>query len=286
MNFINIAAYRFVTLDDLPALRASLKAQCLALGLKGTILLAPEGINLFLAGAPADIESFIVYLRADERFAGMQFKQSPSDHQPFNRMLVKLKKEIISMGRPDISPAEHPAPSLNAKTLKAWLDEGRDVVLLDTRNRYEIKLGTFRNAQQLDIDTFRAFPDEVQKLDPVFKEKTIVTFCTGGIRCEKAAPVLLDAGFRNVYQLAGGILKYFEEAGGEHYVGECFVFDRRVALNPQLEESGTVQCFNCLSPVTPEEQQSSDFVADISCPHCAEGKPVKRLGSSLIDRIS
>lgn len=279
MNIINIAAYRFVPLIDLPPLRASLKEKCVTLNLKGTILLAPEGINVFLSGGSDEIDSFIGHLAADDRFAGMEFKRSTSDHQPFNRMLVKLKKEIISMGRPDISPAEHAAPSLPAKTLKAWLDEGRDVVLLDTRNRYEIKLGTFKGARQLGIDTFRDFPDKLRQLDPAIKEKTIVTFCTGGIRCEKAAPALLDAGCRAVYQLAGGILKYFEEVGGAHYDGECFVFDRRVALDPRLEESGTVQCFNCLSPVTREEQQSHAFVPDASCPHCAEGKPTKRSGA-------
>jgi UPF0176 protein len=180
-----------------------------------------------------------------------------------------------------VSPAKHPAPSLSAKTLKAWLDEGREIVLLDTRNEYEIRLGTFSNAKHLGIDTFRAFPEEIKRLDPTLKEKTVVTFCTGGIRCEKAAPVLLNAGFKEVYQLAGGILKYFEEVGKEYYQGECFVFDRRVALNPRLEESGTVQCFNCLSPVSREEQESPDYVPDVSCPQCVNGKPVKKLASSL-----
>jgi UPF0176 protein len=222
------------------------------------------------------VQAFIDHLSADKRFSRMEFKRSHSNHQPFNRMLVKLKKEIISTGRPDISPANNPAPAVSACELKRWLDEGRDVVLLDTRNRYEISLGTFRNAHDLGIDTFRAFAEEIGKLDPAMKAKTIVTFCTGGIRCEKAAPALLNAGFKNVYQLSGGILKYFEEAGGAHYQGDCFVFDRRVALNPQLKESGTVQCFNCLSPVTPEEQQSPDYVQDVSCPHCVEEKPVKR----------
>ena len=280
-TIINIASYRFVTLTDLPDLRIRLKEKCLALNLRGTILLAPEGINLFLAGTEKEIGEFIAFLTEDERFKGMEFKESPSDHQPFNRMLVKLKKEIISMGMPEISPAEHPAPSLPAATLKAWLDEGRDIVLLDTRNDYEIRLGTFNAAKELGINTFRAFPEEVMKLDPALKEKTIVTFCTGGIRCEKAAPVLLNAGFKDVYQLAGGILKYFEEVGGDHYKGECFVFDRRVALNSQLEESGTVQCFNCLAPVLPQEQRLPEYVVDVSCPRCANGKPAKRLASGL-----
>jgi len=281
MNIINIAAYRFVTLTDLPELRVQLKEKCLTLDLKGTILLAPEGINLFLAGTREHISEFIEFLTQDERFTEMEFKESPSSHRPFNRMLVKLKKEIISMGMPEISPSTNPAPSVPAKMLKSWLDEGREVVLLDTRNEYEVRLGTFNNAHTLDIDTFRAFPEEIEKLDPALKEKTIVAFCTGGIRCEKAAPVLLNAGFKEVYQLAGGILKYFEEVGEEHYNGDCFVFDRRVALNPKLEESGVVQCFNCLSPVSPEEQATPAYVPDISCPHCIHKKPAKKLASTL-----
>ncbi|MES2353392.1 MAG: sulfurtransferase [Pseudomonadota bacterium] len=280
MNIINIAAYRFVTLTDLPELRIHLKEKCLSLELRGTILLASEGINLFLAGTREHINEFTDFLTEDKRFAGMEFKESPSSHLPFNRMLVKLKKEIISMGMPEISPAEHPAPSVTAETLKSWLDEGRDVVLLDTRNDYEVRLGTFNHAQHLDLETFRAFPEEVKKLDPALKEKTVVTFCTGGIRCEKAAPVLLHAGFKEVYQLAGGILKYFEEVGGDHYDGECFVFDRRVALNPKLEQSKTVQCFNCLAPVSPQEQVLPQYVPDISCPRCADGKPVKKVIAS------
>ena len=283
MNIANIAAYRFVMLEELPELRAWFKQECLALALKGTILLAPEGINLFLSGTPENVKAFIRLLDADARFANMDFKQSASSKQPFNRMLVKLKKEIISMGMPQVSPAAQPAPSLAPGTLKAWLDEGRAVVLLDTRNEYEIRLGSFRNATHLSLDTFRAFPEQIGKLDPALKQTTVVTFCTGGIRCEKAAPVLLNAGFREVYQLAGGILNYFETVGGDHYDGDCFVFDRRVAVNAALEESGTVQCFNCLSPVSPAEQREKEYARDISCPHCATGKPKKRLAASLRD---
>jgi UPF0176 protein len=279
MDTINIAAYRFVTLDNLPQLRAELKGRCLSLELKGTILLAPEGVNLFLAGAPESITTFIAGMDADSRFRGMEYKRSISAEQPFNRMLVKLKKEIISMGLPAINPAEQPAPALAARTLKAWLDEGRDVVLLDTRNQYEIRLGSFRDATHLDIDTFRSFPSAAAQLDESLKDKTVVTFCTGGIRCEKAAPLLTSYGFKHVFQLEGGILKYFEEVGDAHYDGECFVFDRRVALNGKLEDAGTVQCFNCLSPVRLEEQRSPEYTPNISCPHCARGKPVKRLAA-------
>ena len=279
MNTVNIAAYRFVSLDGLSELRAWLKEKCRSLGLKGTILLAPEGINLFLAGTPQAIDDFAAYLEADSRFAGMEYKRSLSGDQPFNRMLVKLKKEIISMGMPEINPAQRPAPAVKPLTLKAWLDEGRDLVLLDTRNEYEIRLGTFRNIAHLDIDTFRVFPKAVARLDDSLKDRTVVTFCTGGIRCEKAAPLLQSYGFKHVFQLEGGILKYFEDVGGAHYDGECFVFDRRVALNAQLEVTGTVQCFNCLSPVSREDQQSPDYSAHEYCPHCAQGKPVKQLAA-------
>jgi UPF0176 protein len=279
MNIVNIAAYRFVSLDDLPRLRTELKGRCLSLQLKGTVLLAPEGINLFLAGGADSVATFIAGMNADARFCGMGYKHSTSAEQPFNRMLVKLKKEIISMGVPAINPAEQPAPALAARTLKAWLDAGRDVVLLDTRNQYEIRLGSFRTATHLDIDTFRSFPDAAAQLDESLKDRTVVTFCTGGIRCEKAAPLLKAYGFKRVFQLEGGILKYFEEVGDAHFNGECFVFDRRVALNGRLEDAGTVQCFNCLSPVSLEEQRSAAYVADVSCPHCAKGKPVKRLAA-------
>lgn len=277
MDIINIAAYRFVSIDDLPSLRHALKDKCLSLELKGTILLAPEGINLFLAGTRDNIQVFIDDLTSDKRFAGMEFKESPSSHKPFNRMLVKLKKEIIPMGLPEISPTTNPAPNLSAETLRSWLDEGKEVVLLDTRNDYEVSLGTFKNAVHLDIETFREFPEKVKELLPEYKDKVIVSFCTGGIRCEKAAPAMLNAGFKNVYQLQGGILKYFEEVGGDYYDGDCFVFDRRVALNPQLEEAGVAQCFNCMSPVTIEEQKSTAYVPEVSCPKCINGKPIKKV---------
>jgi UPF0176 protein len=196
-------------------------------------------------------------------------------------MLVKIKKEIISMGMPEISPAIKRAPAVSPTTLKQWLDEGREVVLVDTRNEYEIRLGTFQNALAIGVDTFRAFPNKAAQLDASLKNKTVVTFCTGGIRCEKAAPVLQNLGFTDVYQLDGGILKYFEACGGAHYDGDCFVFDRRVALNPQLEESGIVQCFNCLNPVNQVEQRSPHYALGVSCPYCINGKPLKQEADML-----
>ena len=237
-EIVNIAAYKFVSLDDLPARRDHLKSRCVELQLKGTILLAHEGINLFLAGKGVGIATFKAELWRDPAFANLQFKDSCSDHQPFGKLLMKIKKEIIPFGMPHINPAERPAERLSASTLRGWLDAGRDVVLLDTRNAFEVKHGTFINAQDFDIDHFRDFPEATMHADASLKHKTIVTFCTGGIRCEKAAPYLLQQGFKNVFQLDGGILKYFEECGNAHFQGECFVFDERVALDADLNPSG------------------------------------------------
>jgi UPF0176 protein len=231
----NIAAYQFVPLDDLPTLREALRREAAAHALKGTILLAHEGINLFLAGSREGIDGFLAGLRARPAFARLETKESLSETQPFRRLLVKLKKEIISLGRPDIDPSRDPAPRVSAHELARWLDEGREVVLLDTRNRFEIDHGTFNGAIDLGLSNFRSFATRVDELDPALKDKTIVTFCTGGIRCEKAAPLMIRNGFSRVYQLDGGILKYFEEVGSSHFDGNCYVFDERIALNSALE---------------------------------------------------
>lgn len=234
-KIVNIAAYKFVSLDDLPSLRDALKSRCLALDLKGTILLAPEGINLFLAGSEGNIAAFKHELGGDARFASLSFKDSRSAAPPFGKLLVKIKQEIIPFGKPEVNPADKPAERLSARTLKDWLDQGRDVVLLDTRNGFEIEHGTFENATDFAIDHFRNFPRAAERADPRLKEKTIVTFCTGGIRCEKAAPYLMQQGYKQVYQLDGGILKYFEECGKAHFNGDCFVFDERIALDADLK---------------------------------------------------
>ncbi len=267
MSIVNIAAYKFVPLNDLDTLRDDLKKHCLQWQLKGTILLSEEGINLMLAGQQEAINTLQKYLANDIRFADLYYKTSYSQEFTFNRMLVKIKKEIISMGVPQIDPANQPAPRISAQQLKQWLDERRDFILLDTRNNYEIRLGTFNNAIDLDINHFRHFPQAVAQAN-LPKDKPIVTFCTGGIRCEKAAILLQQQGFSEVYQLDNGILEYLATQGQAHYHGECFVFDRRVGVNSELAETGTVQCFACLMPVTLEEQQSTMYVPDISCPHC------------------
>ena len=257
---LNIAAYKFLPLSDLKTLRTRLQTLCKAANLKGTILLSPEGINLFVAGAADGIERLLTELRGWPGLQDLAPKMSETADQPFRRMLVRLKKEIIAFGVPGIDPARRTSPKLSARELKRWLDEGRPVTLLDTRNDYEVKLGTFRNALAVGIDHFREFPHAVARLPPELKEQPIVMFCTGGIRCEKAGPYLEREGFKSIFQLDGGILKYFEECGGAHYDGECFVFDQRVGVDPSLHETGSSQCFACQTPLSEADQQHEHYV--------------------------
>jgi UPF0176 protein len=277
MSIVNLAAYHFVTLDAITDWRPLVSERCAALGLRGTILLAPEGINLFVAGTHDATREFTHYIRHDPlfegKFAALQFKESLSPTQPFRRMLVKLKREIITMKRPAIRPELGRAPSVDAPTLKRWLDcgrddEGRPVVMLDTRNAFEVDVGTFDNAVDYRIEKFSEFPHAIEAHRAELEGKTVVSFCTGGIRCEKAAIHMNEIGIEHVYQLEGGILKYFEEVGGAHYQGECFVFDYRTALNPQLEPTATAQCFGCRAVVTPEAQCSPLYTPGKTCPAC------------------
>jgi UPF0176 protein len=251
MEIINIAAYKFVSIPSPEAWIAPLKERCHDLSLKGTIVLATEGINLFLAGSRQSIEGaegIISYLQDDKifggRFAGLDIKSSLSAHQPFKKMVVRVAKEIITMRHPMICPEDKRAPAVEARTLKKWLDQGfddagRPLVLLDTRNAFEVAIGTFKGAVEFGIERFSEFPavfkQALEESNGGFREKTIVSFCTGGIRCEKAALFLQELDIPHVYQLDGGILRYFEEAGGAHWDGECFVFDERVAVDTGLK---------------------------------------------------
>lgn len=279
-KIVNIAAYKFVSLPDLRVLRARLLAQCRAWELKGTILLSTEGINLFVAGARENIDRLLAALRSLPGLEDLTPKCSETDHQPFTRMLVRLKKEIIAFGVPGIDPGQRTSPKLSAKELKQWLDEGRPVTLLDTRNDYEVKLGTFKRALPIGIDHFRDFPAAVAKLPPQLKEQPVVMFCTGGIRCEKAGPFMEREGFRQIFQLDGGILKYFEECGGAHYDGECFVFDQRVGLDPSLQETDATQCFRCQTPLTESDQKDARYVPGQSCPFCFK-TPAEQMAANL-----
>jgi len=234
MRFINLAGYKFVPLERLSELKASFKECCGTLGLKGTILLSPEGINVFVSGRKLAVTRFKAFVYGDSCLVGLRFRESVSSNQPFKRMLVKIKKEIITLRIPGLDPAAQRAPALTPAELKRWLDEGREVVLLDIRNAFEVETGTFRDAVHLDLKSFGEFPRAADKLDESLKVKTVVAFCTGGIRCEKAAPVLINKGFRSVFQLDGGILRYFEDCGDAHFKGRCFVFDQRTALDGNL----------------------------------------------------
>jgi UPF0176 protein len=236
----NVAAYLFVAIEDPPALVDAVRARAAAEALRGTVLVAPEGINLFLAGAPRRVDAFLDWLRGDPRFAALQAKYSDSDTLPFARLKVKRKREIISFRREGAAPlARGRAPVVTPATLARWIargtdDAGRRLVLLDTRNREEVAHGTFAGALTLPIDNFTDLPDALAPHRAALADATVVSFCTGGIRCEKAALWMRDTGMDNVLQLDGGILGYFEAVGGTGYRGDCFVFDERVALDPQL----------------------------------------------------
>lgn len=235
----NIAAYHFVPVDEPQVLCDQLFSRAESLSLRGTILVAGEGLNLFLAGAPADIDAFVADLRADPRFAEIIVKASDSAEQPFGRLKAKVKPEIISFRMPDAAPIEGRAPAVSPQDLSRWLaqgadDAGRRLVLLDTRNREEFAHGTFAGAETLPIDNFTELPEVVLARRDAWRDATVVSFCTGGIRCEKAALWMRAQGMDNVLQLDGGILGYFEAVGGHGYDGACFVFDGRVALDPSL----------------------------------------------------
>ncbi len=231
---LNIATYRFVAIDNPIALKATLLPRALALGLNGTILLAPEGINAFLAGAETAVRSFLALLDDDVRFSRLIIKESWSDATPFQRMKIKIRPEIVTFRQAGLNPVSNPAPAMTAVELKRRLDAGEEIVLLDTRNDVEVEKGTFQKAVFWGNRNFTEFADMARLRVDELRDKTVVSFCTGGIRCEKAAPFLQSLGVENVFQLQGGILRYFEEVGLDHYDGDCFVFDERRAVDSTL----------------------------------------------------
>jgi predicted sulfurtransferase len=243
MNTINITAYKFVDLHNPQTLQVQLRENCQKLDIKGTILLSPEGINLMLAGSKRQIDVFKTKLLADERFFDLRFKETLSNTPPFRRLFIKVKPEIIPFGIEGVRPQSFTGARIQPSELKRWLDGGRDFVLLDSRNEFEVRFGTFFKAIDLGIRHFRDFPEAIGRLETSCRNKTLVMFCTGGVRCEKASSLLLKQGFHAVYQLDGGILNYFQSCGGAHWQGECFVFDERISLTPTLEP-------NCTDSVT------------------------------------
>ena len=267
-KIVNIAGYRFVDLDDRDELRQPFRYICEKLKLKGTILLSKNGINFFLAGKQDSIDSYLEFLESDKRFRGISLKISYTDYQPFRRMLVRLKKEIIALGIDEIRPAELTGENIKPIEFKKILDNDEEVIILDTRNEYETRVGLFENAIDLNLSTFKDFPEAILELPEDYKKKQIVMYCTGGIRCEKASVVMMNAGFKNVKQLEGGVLGYFEETDGSHWKGDCFVFDQRVAVDTNLNETEYSMCFACREPLTKEQRISPNYMLDIYCPYC------------------
>ena len=245
IQVLNVSAYKFVGLSNPAQWRERIRSQARACALKGTVLLAEEGINLFLAGDAESLRGFVAWLRGHHELADLDAKESWSVAAPFRRLIVKVKPEIIRMNRPTIRPQTERAPAVDAPTLARWLDAGHDdtgrpVVTLDTRNAFEVGHGRFRGALDWGLGRFSDFPQALQERRHELEGKTVVSYCTGGIRCEKAALLMAEAGVANVLQLDGGILRYFEHTGGKHFDGHCFVFDQRESLDVTLAPAQTV----------------------------------------------
>ena len=269
-SVVNIAGYKFEPLVDPIDLVSLYQKKCDELKLKGTMLISKNGINFSLAGTQQATDTIIAFLEEDNRFLNIPLKVTYSETQPFRRMKVRLKKEIISLGRKDINPRELTGERISPQDLKNLLDNKEDVLVLDTRNEYETRVGKFENAIDLNLDTFRDFPKAIESLPEEYKDKQIVMYCTGGIRCEKASAVMLKAGFADVKQLEGGVLDYFKETGGAYWEGDCFVFDERVALDTELNETDYIYCYICREPLSAEEKASPDFKINEYCPYCVK----------------
>ena len=269
-SVVNIAGYKFEPLVDPIDLVSVYQQKCDELKLKGTMLISKNGINFSLAGTQQATDTIIAFLEEDNRFINIPLKVTYSETQPFRRMKVRLKKEIISLGRKDINPRELTGERISPQDLKNLLDNKEDVLVLDTRNEYETRVGKFENAIDLNLDTFRDFPEAIESLPNEYKHKQIVMYCTGGIRCEKASAVMMKAGFADVKQLEGGVLDYFKETGGAYWEGDCFVFDERVALDTDLNETDYIYCYICREPLSAEEKASPDFKINEYCPYCVK----------------
>ena len=271
-NEILVAAlYKFVEIDDLLSLQSNLYEICEKNNIMGTILIANEGINGTISGKTNEINQTISLLKSDKRFTNIEIKYSSSDKQPFHRMKVRLKKEIVTIGLPEINPNNKVGTYVKPDD---WNDLISDpnVVVIDARNKYETKIGSFQNALDPETSSFREFPDWVKKFKSSKENanKKIAMFCTGGIRCEKASSLMKEEGFEDVYHLQGGILKYLETIDRENSLwnGECFVFDQRVCLTDELEVGSYKMCFACRMPITEEEMQSEKYIEGISCIYC------------------
>ena len=274
-----VALYRFVRLDDYESMREPLLNFCLDRHIRGTLLLAHEGINGTVAGRDSAIDELLNYLRADDRLADLDCKFSSHEERPFLRMKVKLKREIVTMGQENIDPNVCVGRYASPQEWNALIDDP-DVLVIDTRNEYEVEIGTFAGAVNPHTNSFREFPDWVeQNLDPK-KHKKVAMFCTGGIRCEKSTSLLVSRGFEDVWHLKGGILNYLEQTPEEdtRWEGECFVFDSRVAVNHQLEKGSYDQCFACRFPIDDDQKQSPHYLPGVSCPRCVNAHTEQQKG--------
>lgn len=266
-EFTVIAGYRFFDLERPREAQQILRSRCRDLGLKGTILLSHEGINSYVSGSAEAIRQYKNLIHEELQFPTIDYKEHQSPRHAWQYMFVKVKKEIIRMGFPDIRPADFTAEAITPREFKKWLDEKRDITVIDTRNDYEVEQGKFKGALDLRVATFQEFAQKAGTLPDELKEKPVVMYCTGGIRCEKASALFLKHyGFKQVYQLQGGILNYFKDVGGDHYEGDCLVFDRRVSLSPAEEEAR--HCFKCKAPISDEDHQRPDYIPFESCPSC------------------
>lgn len=268
-RYLVAALYKFVTLPDYRALREPLQTCCDEHGVKGTLLLAKEGINGTLAGAPAGIHAVLAYLRSDPRLAALEHKESFADTMPFYRMKVKLKKEIVTMGVPDIDPNHIVGTYVKPEDWNQLISDP-EVVLIDTRNDYEVAIGTFKGAVDPNIKSFRELPEWVRRQKNLHKKPKVAMFCTGGIRCEKSTAFMKAEGFAEVYHLQGGILKYLEVMPEDKslWQGDCFVFDERVAVGHGLRLGEYELCRSCRYPLSPEDKQSPLYELGVSCAHC------------------
>ncbi len=271
------ALYRFAALPDFVALKDPLYQLMIEHEVRGTLLLAKEGINGTIAGSRQGIDRILDWLKSDPRFADLEAKESYVDTPPFYRTKVKLKKEIVTMGVEGIDPKDIVGTYVEPADWNALIADP-EVLVLDTRNKYEVDIGSFENAINPETDSFRELPAYVEKhLDPV-KHKKVAMFCTGGIRCEKSTAFLKRQGFNEVYHLKGGILKYLEEVPETEskWRGECFVFDNRVTVNHQLEKGQYDQCHACRRPITEDDKQSPHYKKGVSCHHCYQSHSVQQ----------
>jgi len=263
------ALYKFVSLPDYVALREPLLDVLEANGIKGTLLLAEEGINGTVAGSREGIDALLAWFGNDPRLADIDHKESRCDEPPFYRTKVKLKKEIVTLGVPGVDPNQRVGTYVEPKDWNALIDDP-EVLLIDTRNDYEVAIGTFEGAIDPQTQSFREFPEYIKAHYDPAKHKKVAMFCTGGIRCEKASSYMLGEGFEEVYHLKGGILKYLEEVPEEEtrWRGDCYVFDNRVTVRHDLSEGDFDQCHACRTPISVQDRQSEHYVPGVSCPHC------------------